>query len=225
MSPVVDCIVWGCIIGVSGVVALIKLIRVLRADRLDVPQIPERFRFPLAYLITLADLSALVLLLGMFGVLDRWGSAHMPFWGYIGLMGFLYLLYSYFLARIWPTPIRTGLAWGCVLAVLFGAMGLFLLREANAQDLYWQAQTTGIFEPAYTDELMDTPIGAVLGRLNLPACVLMDSYSYARYENLSGVHTFSRETLTLWVCLCPAILFTIGWLAGQLTAKRGNDHA
>ncbi len=225
LSPLIDCVFWGCVIVVSGIMAVIAFWRARRSDRLRLPRIPERLRYPAAYLVTLADLSTVVLLLGILGILDRFSGLHLPFWGYVGLMSVLYLVYGCFMARVMPAPAWTGLVWAVVLLVFFGAMGGSLLHEANVQDAYWKAQAYGTFIPAYTQGLMDSFIGAALGRLNLPACVLMDAYSYARYENLGGVHTFSRDTMTLWVCLCPVILFTVGWLAGCLTGKRGNDHA
>jgi len=227
LSPLVDCIFWGAIIVVSGIVALVLLRKNWRLGRLCPPQIPPLLRFPAAYLAALGDLSIVAMLLGIAGVFDRYNAIHLPFWGYIVLIALLYLIFGFLWGKLYPAPAWTGGFWGVCLMVLLGAMGAVLLHEANVQDAPWQAQiAAGSYIPVYTGGLMDSTIGAVLGRLNLPACVIMDTYEYARYENLGGCHAFSRDAVTLWVCLCPPILFTISWLLGRFhpfAVKRGSQ--
>ena len=102
---------------------------------------------------------------------------------------------------------------GVLIAVLLCGIGAELIRQVNAQEAYWQAQIAeGSLIPGYTDALMREPLGGILGRINLPACVLMDNYAYAYYENLGGVHKIPRDIMTYLVCLCPPALFSGGWL-------------
>ena len=226
LSPLVDCILGGGIIVVSGIVTLVLLRRYWAAGKRCPPKIPMLLRFPAAYLAALAGLSIVVLLLGIVGAFDRFDAIHLPFWGYISLMALLYLVCGFFWGKLCYAPAWTGIFWGICIAGLLGAMGARLLHDANARDAYWQAQSVGIYIPSYTESLMDSAIGAVLGRVNLPGCVIMDTYAYARFENLGGCHTFSRDTVTIWVCLCPPILFTISWLLGRLrpfAMKRGSN--
>lgn len=73
------------------------------------------------------------------------------------------------------------------------------------------------FFPAYTDTLLDDSAGAVLARLNLPACVVLDNYSYAHYLEPKAGGLLRRDLITFCSGFIPALLFTISWLAGRLS--------
>lgn len=100
---------------------------------------------------------------------------------------------------------------GVLITVLLCGIGAELIRQVNAQEAYWQSQIAeGSFIQGYTGALMRKPLGSILGRINLPACVLMDNYEYAYYENLGGVYKIPRDVMTYLVCLCPPALFSGG---------------
>lgn len=51
----------------------------------------------------------------------------------------------------------------------------------------------------------------MLGRVNLPACVLLDAYAY---DIPSESWAYARSPLTELVCLVPPVLYALGWLVG-----------
>lgn len=108
------------------------------------------------------------------------------------------------------------------IAVLFVVLGAVRVGQADARDAALMAQYPNLIV-GYTEKLMDSPIGAWLGRLNLPASVLMGNYDYAYYENLGGVHHFPREAMMYAVCLLPPMLFLLGWLAGRAVGRKKTD--
>ena len=216
LSPLIDCVFWGAIILIFGIVALVCW----RMFRPTMPTIPDMLRFPAAYLATLAILSLVVLLMGVLQLLYRHSDfVHLPFWGYVLFLVIVYPVFGYItgqkLKGCWAD-----LLWGVLIAALLFGIGAALIRQINMQEAYWQAQITeGTYIPGYTSGLMRKPLGGILGRINLPACVLMDNYEYAYYPNLGGVHSIPRDVMTYLVCLCPPILFSSGW-AGAVF--RGN---
>ena len=216
-SPFVDCIFWGAIILISGIVALICW----RKFRPSIPRIPGVLRYPAAYLATLAILSFVVLVMGLLQLLDKYsGFLHIPFWGYVLFLVIAYPFLGYMTGRKIEGQL-VDLVWGALIAVILCGIGAELIRQVNAQDVPWQAQIAeGSYIPGYTSRLMGKPLGGVLGRINLPACVLMDNYEYAYYENLGGVHSLPRDAMTYLVCLCPPILFSVGWLGTVVLGEK-----
>jgi len=221
LSPFVDAVFWGILIVLFGLAAAYCWWRY----RPSVPKIPGAFAFPVSYLFCLALLSVLVLLLGMAQLLDRYdGPFHLPFWGYVAVLAVLYPVLGFLSAR------RTGGAWwgvlwGIAIGVIFLIMGSELIFRVNARDILpvmeglLEGESINL-ERGYTGRLMDCALGGVLGRLNLPACVLMDNYEYAYYPNLGGVHSIPRDVMTVLVCVCPPVLYSVGWLAGCGFRKR-----
>lgn len=217
-SPWIDCVFWGAVILISGIVSIVCW----RKYRPSIPAIPGELRYPASYLATLAVLSLIVLSMGGLQLLDKYSDFfHLPFWGYVLFLGTAYPISGYVTGR--KLNGRWGdLLWGLLIAALLYGIGEELTRQLNAQEAPWQAQIAeGSFIPGYTSSLMRKPLGSILGRINLPACVLMDNYEYAYYENLGGVHKIPRDVMTCLVCLCPPILFSVGWI-GAIIFKSGK---
>ena len=107
--------------------------------------------------------------------------------------------------------------------MLFVVLGAVRVGQADARDAALMVQYPNLIV-GYTANLMDSSIGAFLGRLNLPASVLMGNYDYAYYDNLGGVHHFPREAMMYAVCLLPPLLFFCGWLAGHAVRQRCADR-
>ena len=217
LSPFVDCIFWGIIILISGIISVVCW----RKYKPSIPAIPGALRYPTAYLATLAALSLAVLFMGILQLLDKYSDfVHLPFWGYVLFLVIVYPTFGYITGQKLKGQ-WTDLLWGILSAAILFGIGAQLIRQLNAQEAYWQAQMTdGSFIPGYTSNLMQKTLGGILARINLPACVLMDNYEYAYYENLGGVHKIPRDIMTYLVCLCPPILFSIGWIGSVFF---GND--
>ena len=215
-SPLVDCIFWGFFILISGIVAL----ACWRIFSPSIPTIPGVLRYPAAYLATLAALSLMVLFMGVLQLLDKYSDfVHLPFWGYVLFLVIAYPVFGYItgqkLKGRW-----VDLLWGVLIVVILCGIGTELIRQVNAQDALWQVQIAeGSYIPGYTSRLMGKPLGGILGRINLPACVLMNNYEYAYYKNLGGVHSIPRDVMTYLVCLCPPILFSAGWVGAIIFGK------
>lgn len=225
LSPFVDCLFWGVLIAAFAAASLVCFFKC----RPRLPAIPGPLSFPAAWLATLAGLSVLILLMGMCRLLYPYSPVHLPLWGYVGLMAVLYATSGFLWGRRDRGGVWSGLAWGVLIAVLLTAMGGCLIQDAHIQEAPWMAQIRdGSCFPAYTQTLLDSSVGAILARLNLPACVVMDSYACA-HRTLDGpAAILRRDWITLCACLSPTILFTISWLLGRLTRpsarKRGEDH-
>lgn len=217
LSPLADCVVWGALLILTLPGILVPL--VLR--RVGLPRIPDGLRYPAAYLAALAVLSVLVVLMGLAQVLKSYSPVHLPFWGYVGLLVVLYLLCGFCGGRWLGGKPHWALIWGVGIAVLFVMLGAVRIGQADARHAELIAQFPNlVIGEGYTEALMDSSIGAWLGRLNLPASVLMGNYDYAYYENLGGVHHFPREAMMYAVCLLPPMLFLCGWLAGYAVRRR-----
>lgn len=214
LSPLLDCVFWGILIALFALAAFFTR---TGARKYPIP-IPRPLRFPAAYLLTLAGLTALIFLLGLFGLLYQYNKVHLPVWGYVGLMAVLYLACGYLGGHRWGSSLWTGLVWGLLLTALLGLMGFSVLYNAHLSEmaLPYPENIPG-YEPDFVRESVQTLLrhhfpGNLLGRLNLPGCVVMVSYCYA-------VLNLPRELVTLLACLCPPLLFTAGWLAGTLSRK------
>lgn len=213
LSPLMDCILWGTVIVLSGIAAFLCC----RAFHPSFPTIPGVLRYPAAYLAALAALSLLVLVMGVLRLLDKYSPfVHLPFWGYVLFLVIAYPLSGYISEKTCKGR-WTDLLWGVLIAALLCVIGTVLIRQVNAQDAPWQAQiSAGSYLPGYTERLMRKPLGGLLGRINLPACVLMGTYEYAHFN---AVHSLSRDGMTYLVCLCPPVLFSLGWAASIFSRK------
>lgn len=210
-SPFADCVFWGVIIAVAGLIMLISF----RASRPRVPQLPQSLHFPAAYIATLALMSVLILLMGMCQLLYEFSPIHLPLLVYASIIVLLYLVCGIFAGSKYSGSIWCGLLWGFCIAVLLVSIGSILLQRIQIEDAPWQLQIeNGSYGPGYTGRLMNTSLGGVLGRINLPACVVMGNYEYAYYDNLGGCHHIPLSVMTILVCLLPPMLFTAGWLVG-----------
>ena len=224
-SPFIDCVFWGAIILVSGVIAFVCW----RMFKPTIPTIPGLLRFPAAYLVTLAVLSLMVLLMGVLQLLYPYSDyVHLPFWGYVLFLVIVYPVFGYMtglkLKGRWAD-----LLWGVLIAALLCGIGAELIRQVNAQDIRpWHDQMTQMtassYSSGYTSRLMRRTLGGLLGRINLPACVLMDNYEYAYYPNLGGAHRIPRDVMTYLVCLCPPILFSVGWIGAVVLGKKPREE-
>lgn len=221
-SPLIDCVFWGAIILISGVLALVCW----KKFKPSIPTVPGTLRYPAAYLATLAILSLAVLLMGVLQLLYQYSDfIHLPFWGYVLFLVIAYPVFGYVtgqkLKGRWAD-----LLWGVLIAAVLCGIGAALIRQVNAQDAPWQTQIAeGSYIIGYTSRLMDRPLGGVLGRINLPGCVLMGNYEYAYYENLGGVHSIPRDVMTYLVCLCPPLLFSVGWIGAVVLGKKKETYA
>lgn len=215
LSPLADCVFWGFLIAVCAVLTVVCG----RKAKPGALAIPGALRFPAAYLAMVGGLSALILVMGMCQLMDRWSGVHLPVWGYIGLMAALYVACGFRAGRDWGGPLWSGLVWGCALTAALGLMGAELLRWAAAREIVPQAEAEaarGVFVPMGTEALIRRgPLGWLLGRLNLPACVLAGNYEYIQYEEGSAFYEAPRDMVTMLVCLLPPALFTLSWLTGR----------
>ena len=217
-SPFIDCMLWGTIILISGVTALVCW----RKSKPTMPILNGAIRFPAAYLATLAALSLAVLIMGGLQLLYRYSDfIHLPFAGYVLFLLIAYPIFGYIAGQKLNGRLAD-LLWGILIAGILLGIGMELIRQVNAQDImprYDQMEATS-YSSGYTSRLMRKPLGGLLGRINLPACVLMDNYEYAYYENLKGSHSIPRDIMTYLVCLCPPILFSIGWAGAVISGKK-----
>lgn len=217
LSPLVDCIFWSPFILISGIIALVCL----KKFRPSIPTVPGALRYPAGYLAALAVLSLVVLLMGILQLLDKYSAfLHLPFWGYV-----LFLIVAYPICGYMTGHKLNGrwidLLWGALFVVILCGLCNVLIRQINEIDVYYQAQVApGKYSTGYTSRLMRKELGGILGRINLPACVLMDNYEYAYYENLGGVHSIPRDVMAYLVCACPPILFSFGWIVALFQRKK-----
>lgn len=215
LSPLVDCAFWGFLIFVCVVLMAVFGSR----TKSRTLAVPEALRFPAAYLAMLGGLSVLILVMGMCQMLDQFSVLHLPVWGYIGLMAVIYIACGFLSGRDWGGPLWSGLVWGCALTAALGLMGAELLRWAAAREIVPMAESGAagsVFVPMGTEALIRRgPLGWLLGRLDLPACVLMGSYEYLQYKEGSAFYGAPRDMVTMLACLIPPALFTISWLAGR----------
>lgn len=220
LSPFIDCVFWGFLILVCAVLMAVFGSRA----KFQTPAVPEALRFPAAYLAMLGGLSVLLLVMGMCRLLDQFSPLHLGVGGYIGLMAAACLACGFLSGRDWGGPLWSGLLWGCALTAAFGLMGGELLRWAAAREIVPMAESGAagsVFVPMGTESLIRYgPLGWLLGRLDLPACVLMGNYDYAQYQQGNLLYGAPRGLMTMLVCLIPPALFTAGWLAGRVRGLR-----
>lgn len=221
LSPFVDCVFWGVLIAVFGAAALFCFLR----HRPGPLRVPRPLEFPAAWLASLAGLSAAILLLGICGLLDPYSPLHLPLWGYVGLTSALYGAGGLWWGRRARCPIWQGLLWAAAITALITGMGLtmILASHRNMAPLMDRVMDGSLF-PALANRYLDSPLGAVLARLDLPGCVVMDCYYYAYSLKAARGGILRNDLVMLAGCLCPQLIFTTGWLLGRLRPKRGTTN-
>lgn len=226
LSPLIDCILLGTIL----VLLLPFLLIPLCQRRIVLPQLPNAIRYPAVYLAVLILLSAGILFMGGLQILDKFSPLHLPFWGYVLLLGILYPLLGGVCGFRYGGKLCYTLIWGGGITLTLGALCALNIRQVNAHQAavlaqFMQEHPGGEISFGYTEALMNTPLGAILGRINLPACVLMGTYEYAYYPALGGCHNLPRDGLALAVSILPPLLFLGGWLTGQkINAYQNKLH-
>lgn len=210
LSPWVDCIIWA----IPMVIGWCVMVFCAAVDRQTL-SVPQQWRFPAAYFLNLVILTAVVLLMGLCGFLDKFSGRHLQFYGYVAFLVIAYVVTGFLWGRFYGGDVKTALlSCGILLAVL-GVLAAFRLAAIAAEMEYWGPNV--IY--GYTDWVMDSWQGQAIAWLDLPACVIMDNYNYAYYEALGGCHSIPREVMTWLVCLCPPVVFTLSWLAGRKLKK------
>ncbi len=217
-SPWIDCVVWG--VWMAGF--LVPTILYARKSRPHWPELPPFWQPVCGFFAVQSALVLGVILLGTLGVLYPYGIRFLPIWGYVALLAASYLILSF----LWGKKRRPSagwlLIWCLILTLVFLALGLSRCLALDARDAQWAAEYGGNYMAGYTERVMDSAAGMVLGRLDLPACVVLGTYDVAYYD---GVHTLSRTAITALCCLCPPVLFTLGALAGRLWKDQKPDAA
>lgn len=209
VSPFIDCVVWG--VWMAGF--LIPTIIYARKRRPHWPELSPFWQPVCGFFAVQSALVLGVILLGTLGVLYPYGVRFLPFWGYVALVAAAYLILSFLWGKKRRPSVGWLLGWCLILAGVFLALGLSRCLELDAKDAQWAAEYGGSYMAGYTEQVMDSAAGAVLGRLDLPACVVLGTYDVAYYD---GVHAMTRAAITALVCLCPPVLFTLGALTGRL---------
>lgn len=213
LSPWIDCVVWG------GWMAgfLIPTIRYARKRRPAWPELSPVWQPVCGFFAVQSVLVLGVLLLGVLGVLYPYGGRFLPLWCYVALLAAAYLILGFLWGKTRRPAVGWLLGWCLILAGVFLFMGVGRCLALDARDAWLTTAYGSSYMAGYTGQVMDSTAGAVLGRLNLPACVVLGNYDVAYYD---GVHTLSRTALTALVCLCPPVLFTLGALAGRVGNRR-----
>lgn len=210
LSPFIDIVWWGGVILLTGVPALVLGLR----SRPALPHFPRQIAPAAAFLALQGVLSLAILVLGPL-FLDRFPwIAQIPFWGYAAGLAAFYLAAG----AVW-TGKRGGalgwtLLWCAAFTALFLVLGLSELeyivqREAE----YLRLEPDANLIPASAGLVMNSTRGAVLGRLDLPACVLIECY-YEEGEALG------RWTITTLTCLLPGVCLVVGSVFGYFIRKR-----
>lgn len=214
--PRIDAMVWGGLALIFAIPALYFWWR----DRPGLPSVPRALAFPVSYLAALALLTLLILLMGLFGLVVPFRRFHLPILAYVGLLAVLYPVLG-FLGGKWAGPLKThDLIWAAAITAVLGLMGLTLLSWASVSDVTLAAESLpGEMVMAMNTQTMmgDSWLGGLLGRVNLPACLLLDTYAY---DIPSESWACPRSPLTELVCLVPPVLYALGWLAGCTSSRK-----
>lgn len=213
-TPWIDSIVWGGLALVFAIPALYFWWR----DRPGLPHVSRSLAFPASYLSALAVLTLLVLLLGFTGLIEPYHRFHLPFLAYVALLALLYSVLGYLGGRRAGTLKICDILWAAAITAALGLIGLTLLSWALASDIRFGAYPTAenVFPMDVQTMMGASWLGGVLGRVNLPACILLDAYAYYIPSKLWG----NRILLTELVCLVPPMLYTLGWLGGCAIHKK-----
>lgn len=216
-SPMIDCMIWGTIIVISGIIALLCY----RKYRPTIPAIPSILHYPVGYLTTLAILSLVVLLIGSLQLLDEWSNfIYLPFYAYILFLCIAYPLLGYITGNKLNAK-WMDILWGILIAIVLCSIGAALIRQINAQYITPMAESVPVssYDQGYISKMMRTSLGGILGRINLPACVLMDTYEYTCFYTFGITHAIPRDIMIYLVCLCPPVLFTTGWVVSIIKKR------
>lgn len=232
-SPLIDCVLWGILLFLFGISAFVNRKRRKPGQLV----IPAGLQFLTAYFGLLGLLSVLVLLLGATRLLGGYeyiirSPVTIPVWAYIGLLVLLYLGSSFLAGRRSQCSLRASLLCGIGLTLLVGVVGFLALnarwtRLARSYlEMQRQWNDSGFNGCGFLESIVDTVPGGVMARLNLPACVVMSSYSEYFYDTYQVIHISPsisivlERVITMIICLCPPALFTIGWVCGYFTRPR-----
>ena len=218
LSPWIDCAIWGALMAICAIVMLIFR----KGAPVDLRWIPQAMRYPVAYLLNLLGLTAVVLAMGVLQILDKFSPVHLPFYGYVGFLIIAYGLTGFLWGRFWGGTVKSSvISWAVITAVL-GLLAFWRIQERWELIGSWDNYYYGHIGFGYTEQIMDSWQGQIMAWLNLPACVLMDNYNYAYYENLGGCHSIPWDVMTYAVCLCPPAVFTLSWLVARLMPRKKN---
>ena len=209
LSPFVDIVWWGGVILLTGVPALALGFR----RRPALPRFPRWIAPAAAFLALQGALSLAILVLGPLFLAPFPWIVQIPFWGYTAGLALLYLAAG----AVW-TGKRGGalgwtLLWCAAFTVLFLALGLSELESiAQMEEEFRRMEPGAELISAGAHMVMNSARGAVLGRLDLPACVLIECY-YEEGEALG------RWTITTLTCLLPGVCLAAGSVFGYFIRK------
>ena len=217
-----DLALWEIAVVVSGLTAVILWI-IFRPKK---PKIHESLSYPVSYLATLFVLSLIVLILGKLNLLDRYnGPYHIPFLGYVLLLMLVYPIFGFITGRVSKGNWRD-LLWGVLTAVILCGICTVIIYRVNLRDELWieQMEPGANYGVGYTSRLLRGTLGGILAQINLPSCVLMESYEYAYYDygRFGGVHSIPRDIMAYMVCAFPSILFSVGWAMAVILKKKNK---
>lgn len=205
-SPFADIVWWGGVILLTGVPALVLGFRSCPA----LPRFPRWIAPAAAFLALQGALSLVMLVLGPLFLDPFPWIAQISFWGYAAGLSVLYLAAG----AVW-TGKRGGalgwtLLWCAAFTALFLVLGLSELEYIVQHEAeYLRLEPEANLIPASAQLVMHSTRGAVLGRLDLPACVLIECY----YEEGKAL---GRWTITTLTCLLPGVCLAAGSLCGAL---------
>lgn len=227
-SPGLDVLFWGTLAALSGVLSAIFF----AVCRPGIPKVPAPLQFPAAYVAVLGILTVGTVLLGACGLFPSYDSlldlpVHIPFWLYAILLCLVYLSAGYWFGCRSTAGLHVGVCWGIGITAVLVLLGIaaLLQRWNHLQPFYGdmvrQWQESGFNGCGFVDSVMETVPGAILARINLPASVLMGAYDWDYVDLFRLIERNPAETLlweriiTVLVCACPSLLFTIGWAIGS----------
>lgn len=215
LSPWIDIALWGTPMLIAGIVMLCCNPRKHLSIR-----IPQTLGYPAAYVFTQLILTALVLVMGLCRILDHFSPIGLPIYGYAILLCAAYPAAGFLWGRRCGGSIPAALVCFGVLLAVMGLLAETRLAEIAEDIAYWSKQhPPGSIFFGYTDIVMDSWQGQLLGVLNLPGCVLLGHYERDYYDALGLGHEIPREVMTWLVTLVPVTLYTGAWLVGRKMKK------
>ncbi len=205
-SPFVDIVWWGGVILLTGVPALVLGVR----SRPALPRFPRWIAPAAAFLALQGALSLAILMLGPVFLEDAFWIPPIPFWSYAAGLSVLYLAAGALWTGRWGGALGWTLLWCAAFTALFLVLGLGELeRIVQMEEEFRRMEPEAELISAGAHMVMNSTRGAVLGRLDLPACVLIACY----YEEGKAL---GRWTITALACLLPGVCLGAGSLCGAL---------